>query len=82
MVQPPITMKERAIMTRRMITMNVETREISFVDLTPQELAELQAITDDYHRQFETLHLLKMPVQGDEAVDCDMTTSRTARVAV
>jgi len=68
-------------MTRRMITMNVQTREISFTDLTAQEIAELQSITDDYYRRFDSPHLLRSPNQIEQTVDGEMMAPRLTRVA-
>jgi len=69
-------------MTRRMITMNIQTREISFTDLTEQEIAELQAITDDYHRRFDPSHCPKKPMQRDQWTENENAADCMAQVAM
>ncbi len=68
-------------MTRRMIAMNVQTREISFTDLTAQEIAELQAITDDYRSRFDPPHRPKKPMQRDQGIESENTADCMAQAA-
>jgi hypothetical protein len=77
----PNAMKGDTKMTRRMIAMNVQTREISFTDLTAQEIAELQAITDDYRSRFDPPHRPKKPMQRDQGIESENTADCMAQAA-
>lgn len=69
-------------MTARIITMNVTTREIGYTFLTSQELAELEAITDDYRRRFDSPHQPLKTIQRTPIPHRKLMPSRSTRVAV